>query len=243
MCKTVLTAGLVILIGLGVVVTGGLGCSIIQKKVEPTIAEGPPPSLPEGDWGTLEREVFQAKAQGRQEIEISSILCGSDIGSLNTAMRRDTIVLAEAIDKKTYADTFDLRTWYKFRTVEALSQRPVPKYLSSTSWSAPPEEIKPLQEHEFVIEELNGVLEIDGVRVIQHSNSPVYSVGSTYLLFLHLESSRRVAARSGTDPLGVFTVDDSGTLSAYVTEQYPLRKQMETRFGNSITNLRSALKN
>ena len=215
---------------------------MIQEKMENWFPEEPPPSLAQGEWGTVKGQILDAKAEGIKEIELRSMICGWDIGNLHQVLRRDTVVVAEVVDKKTFADTYDLRTWYKFRAVETLSQRPIPKYLLSESWPDPPEEAKPASD-EFVIVEVNGEMEIDGVRVIQYSNSAAYSVGSTYLLFLHIEPAKRVAARSGTDPLGVFLVGEDNTFSSYIDRPYPLRDQMAKKFGNSLNNLRSALKN
>lgn len=91
--------------------------------------------------------------------------------------------------------------------------------------------------------ETNGRMEIDGVQVTQYSNSVAYSVGSAYLIFLHLDPSKRVAVRAGTEPTGVFLVGKDGTFKAYIDRPHPLRDQLARQYGNSIENLRRALKN
>lgn len=101
----------------------------------------------------------------------------------------------------------------------------------------------PIERDEFLIQEANGRLEIDGVMVTQRSNGAAYSVGRVYLLFLNLDPSKHVAVRSATDPLGVFSVDADGTLRAYIDRSYPLKDQIAKRFGNSVDKLRRALKN
>ena len=102
--------------------------------------------------------------------------------------------------------------------------------------------MKPLDENEFVMVETNGQMDIDGVRVTQFSNSPRYSVGGTYLIFLHLDRAKRVAVRAGTEPSGVFLVDKDGTFRAYIDSPHPLRDDLARRYGNSIDKLRRALK-
>jgi hypothetical protein len=62
------------------------------------------------------------------------------------------------------------------------------------------------------------------------------------LLFLWLDRGKRVAVRSGTDPEGVFTVDNEGILRAYIDRSNPLKDQIAKRFGNSLNKLRTALK-
>jgi hypothetical protein len=225
------------------VLTRESGKWVVQNKTESYFPEEQPPSVAHNQSGTLKGRILDAKAEGLDEVKLSLLSCGYDIGSLRTALARDTVVLAEAVGKKTLADEDGLRTWYRFKIAETLSEKPMPKYPNYDSLPDPPNDMQPLGEDEFVILEANGQMEIDGVRVIQRSNGVVYEDGGVYLLFLHIEPRKRVAVRSGTDPLGVFLVAKDGTFRSYIDRSYPLRDQMASRYGNSIEKLRAALKN
>ena len=190
--------------------------------------------------GTLRRTILDAKARGEKTVELFVIACGWDIGRLNQALSQDTVVLADLIDKKTYADTYGLHTWYKFKTKETLVDHPKSR-LTDSPFPTAPSELLPIAEDEFLIEETNGRMEIDGVTVTQHSNGAWYREGQTYLLFIWIDPSKRTAIRAGTDPLGVFLVDNDGNLSSYMDEDYPLKTDLAKRFNNSTNNLRQAL--
>jgi hypothetical protein len=224
------------------VLTKESGKWVVQNNIESYFPEEQLPSITHNQWGTLKGQILDAKFEGLDELELSVIGCGFEIGSLPTALARDTIVLAEVSGKKTFADVWGLRTWYRFRIVETLSAKPMPKYPTYMSLPDPPYDMQPLSQDEFVILESNGQMEIDGVRVIQRSNGVVYQDGGTYLLFLHIEPRKRVGVPSGTDALGVFLVAKDGTFRSYIDRPYPLRDQMARRYGNSIEKLRTALK-
>jgi len=215
---------------------------MIDNKIEAWFPEEPMPSVQHGEVGTLKGRILDAKAEGLDEVQLSLLICGWDIGNLREALQRDTVMLAEVVGKKTFADTDGLQTWYKFKIVEKLSEKPLPKYPTYSWFPDPPGEMKPLNENEFAMVETNGQMEIDGVRVTQRSNSVAYSVGGTYLIFLHLDPAKRVAVRAGTEPTGVFLVDKDGTFKAYIDRPHPLRDQLASQYGNSIANLRKALK-
>ncbi|HKO98762.1 MAG TPA: hypothetical protein VJU86_17315 [Pyrinomonadaceae bacterium] len=221
----------------------GNGGWVISEKVESWMPEAPAPSIQQGELGTLKGRILDAKAEGLDRVELSVIVCGWNIGNLRTVLARDTLMLARVKDKKTFAGTYDLTTWYKFQIVDALSEKPLPKIPGYESPHPAPQEMQPIRDDEFVIPETNGQLEIDGVTVKQYSNGVNYKVGDTYLIFLNLSPATRVAFRSGTDPLGVFLVHKDGTFSPYLKEPYSLGDQMAKRFGNSTENLRNALKN
>jgi len=214
----------------------------ITGKIESWFPEEPLPSVQHGELGTLKGRILDAKAEGLDEVQLMVLICGWDIGNLRQALQRDTIMLADVVDKKTFPDSDGLRTWYRFRIVDTLSEKPLPKYPMYSTFPDPPEEMMPLQENEFVMVETNGQMVIDGVRVTQLSNSVRYSVGRTYLIFLHLDPAKRFAVRSGTDPHGVFLVGEDGTFKAYIDEPHPLRDDLGKQYGNSIENLRRALK-
>ena len=193
------------------------------------------------DIGTLKRDIQEAKARGDNTVEIGVIGCGAAIGSLQQELSRDTVVVADVVGKKTYAETFGLRTWYRFKTRETLVVHPTPRYLAGQLQSGP-SDMLPIAEDEFLIEEANGQMVIDGVTVTQHSNGAKYLEGQTYLLFLWIDPSTRTAALSASDPLGVFLVDSDGNFSPYVNEPYPLRTALAKRFNNSVNDLREYLK-
>jgi hypothetical protein len=215
---------------------------VITSKIDYWFPEEPMPSVQHGELATLKGRILDAKAEGLDEIQLSVVICGWNIGNLQEALQRDTVILADVVDKKTLAYRDDLRTWYRFKIVDTLSEKPVPKYPTYSWFPDPPEEMKPLGEDEFVMVETNGQMEIDGVRVTQLSNSVLYSVGSTYLIFLQLDRGKRVAVRAGTEPTGVFLVAKDGTFKAYIDGPYPLRDELASQYGNSIDNLRKALK-
>lgn len=192
------------------------------------------------DIGTLKRQIQEAKARGDNTVEIGVVGCGSAIGSLQQELSRDTVVLADLVGKKTYADTFGLRTWYRFKTRETLVEHRTPRYFADILQSAP-SDMLPIAEDEFVIQEANGQMVIDGVTVTQHSNGAKYLEGQTYLLFLWIDPATRTAVLSASDPFGVFLVDTNGNLRPYVDEPYPLRTALAKRFNNSINELRQYL--
>ena len=190
--------------------------------------------------GTLRHDILQAKARGDKTLQLVVLGCGSEIGSLKSALSRDTIVLADLVGKKTYEDTYGLRTWYRFKTRETLREhpKPPPAYLFASA----PSDMLPIAEDEFLIQEANGQMEIDGVTVTQRSNGAKYVEGQTYLLFLWMDPSKRTAFRTAADPLGVFLVDSNGNLSSYLDRPYPFKTALAKRFNNSINELRQALK-
>jgi hypothetical protein len=99
-----------------------------------------------------------------------------------------------------------------------------------------PSDMLPIADDEFLIQEINGQMVIDGVTITQRSNGAKYLEGQTYLLFLWMDPSTRTAVRSATDPLGVFLVDSNGNLSPYIDQPYPLKDALAKRFNNSVNN-------
>ncbi len=187
---------------------------VITGRIESWFPEQPRPSVQHGEVGTLKGRILDAKAEGLDEVKLNVIICGWDIGNLREALKRDTVMLAEVVGKQTVANQDGLSSWYKFKMVDTFSEKPFPQYPIYSSFPDPPEEMRPLKEDEFVMIETNGQMEIDGVRVTQLSNSVRYTVGGTYLIFLHLDPAKRVAVRAGTEPTGVFLVEKDGSFSA-----------------------------
>lgn len=191
--------------------------------------------------GTLRARVLEAKAKGDNTVQLGVIGCGWEIGDPQTALSRDTVVLAELMGKKTYEDTYGLHTWYRFKIKEILVENAPPRF-DHLRFQSAPAGMLPIAEDEFLVQEANGRMEIEGVTVIQHSNGVGYLKDQTYLLFLWIDPSKRTAIRTATDPLGVFLVDNDGNLRSYVDSPYPLKTHLANRFRNSVTNMRQGLK-
>jgi hypothetical protein len=231
------------------VITFAIGIAVYlfsnTPRTAPTLQQPPPLKVEKvevtADIGTLKRDIQEAKARGENTVEIGVIGCGAAIGSLREELSRDTIVLADLVGKKTYADTFGLRTWYRFKTRETLVEHPTPRYLAGQFHSGPADML-PIAEDEFLLEEANGQMVIDGVTVTQHSNGAKFLEGQTYLLFLWIDPTTRTAALSASDPFGVFLVDNNGNLSPYIDQPYPFRTALAKRFNNSVNELRQYLK-
>ena len=222
----------------------GIGAHWASTFIPP---QSTPQLLPPGTYyyvrpgpGTLRARILEAKAKGDKTVQLSVLACGWDIGGLQKALSRDTVVLAELVGKKTYEDTYGLRTWYRFKIKETLVENAPPRF--DYLFQSGPSDMLPIAEDEVLLQETNGRMEIDGVTVIQNSNSAWYLEDQTYLLFLWIDPSRRTAIRAGTDPLGVFLVDNDGNLSSYIDQPYPLKTGLAKRFKNSVINMRQALK-
>jgi hypothetical protein len=215
------------------------------RAPKPTPPQPPPPppqvSYDDAEPGTLRASIRDAKARGENTVELGVIGCGADVGRLQQALSMDTVVLAELVGKKTYADTWGLRTWYRFKLKETLVEHTPPRRLVWMFQGAPPDML-PIAEDEFLVQEANGRIEIDGVTVIQYSNGARYLENQTYLLFLWIDPSKRTAISAGTDALGVFLVDNDGNLTSYVDHSYPLKTDLAKRFNNSVNSMRDALK-
>jgi len=210
---------------------------------QPTQQQPPPQaSYESADPGTLRASILEAKARGENMVEIGVIGCGWDVGRLWQALSLDSVVLAVLVDKKTYADTWGLRTWYRFKLKETLVEHRPPRRSDWMFQDGAPSDMLPIAEDEFLIQGSNGRLEIDGVTVTQSSNGARYLEDQTYLLFLWIDPSTRMAISAGTDAHGVFLVDKDGNIRSYVDDDYPLKTDLAKRFNNSVDNMRQALK-
>ena len=234
----------IIAFAIGIVANWALRANRTPRPAPQATTPAPQPvaiDVSSADPGTVKRAVLEAKARGENTVEFFVISCGSDNRNLRNALSEDSVVVADLVEKKTYARTFNLYTVYRFKLRETLVEHPVPRFLRGALDDAP-SDMLPIAGDEFLIEEGNGQIEIDGVTVIQHSNGARYREGQTYLLFLWFDKSTRQATRAGTEPFGVFLVDSEGNLTPYMKDPNFFKDQLEKRFKSSLNNMRAALK-
>jgi hypothetical protein len=193
------------------------------------------------EHGSLRWNVQEAKRKGERELGIISISCGNELSNpqeaLKEALSYFAVIVAEPIEKKSYADEDNVVMWYRFRIIETLNPRPLAPCPGCISSFDPPGDLLPIGNDEILIRQGGGTITIDGVKVIHHSSDRPYSLSQKYLLFLIPDSKKRTGI-AGMGSAGVFAVDSEGilrsTASHHSLTEYILKRQQ-----NSLNRLKS----
>lgn len=202
-----------------------------QRKLEPTS-------------GRLKWHAAEAKREGNTKVVISTNLnsyLGSENSSIEQAFVDYSVVVAEPVAKQTYEyDDNNLRTWYKFRIIDALNGLKNPACADCVTL-APPAELLPLDSNEFVLPHEGGNLSIDGIEIEQREPGfSQFQKNQKYLLFLSLYPNG-VALTSG-GPIGVFVVDQHDGLTSLHAARDTLKDGIEQKFGSSLNRVKAYLK-
>ena len=213
-----------------------VGMSTLQDKSKIQELEKSP------DRGKLNWHAQMARAKGEQQVILRSSISNYAVPrNLDDALANFHLVIAEAVDSRSYATTYDIQTWYKFRLLEELSA-PGKSCVDCDSIS-PPVEMLPLESNEFLTAKVGGETNVDGINITSRDPTfPNFEIGRRYLLLAEFDSKRLVAAiRSG--PWGVFAVESDDKLKP-VNERlkHPFQEKLSDQFGNSVSNLRRSLK-
>ncbi len=212
-----------------------LGVSLIR-----TASKAPPQKKMVPNKNRIAWYVEDAKSEGRKRATMSAGI-GDYLGSadqdIDKAISQYTILVAEPIESKTYqGDSESLVTWYRFRTVESLTDTKLPPCLACNTLSVP-QEMLPINADEFFVPRAGGTMEIDGIEVTEiEASFPAFERGQRYLMFLLVYPSGVALTAGG--PLGVFRVVNHDTLRPLDKEPYGLKKEMETKLGSSLARLR-----
>ena len=195
------------------------------------------------DRGKLNWYVEMAKAKGESEVlKRASIVDYPVAKSLDEALDYFSVVIAEPLESKSYADTYDILTWQKFRIVEELST-PTKQCTTCPSVGTPPAELLPLQPNEFLASKIGGQVMVDDIKVVSKDPEfPNFVEGKRYLLFVSFDSQKLVGAlRMG--PWGTFSLTSNETLQSVDDRlKHPLREEITQHFGDSVVRLRMHLK-
>lgn len=212
------------------------GWSTFQDKAKIQDLEKSP------DRGKLNWHAQMAKAKGEQNVLLrSSIVNYAVPRSLDDALTNYHLVIAEPIYSRSYATTYDLQTWYKFRLLEELSS-PSKSCVDCDSID-PPVELLPLEPHEFLTAKVGGETNVDGINITSNDPTfPNFEIGRRYLLLVQFDSKKIVGAlRSG--PWGVFAVNSDDKLEPINGRlKHPFRDKLSDHFGDSVSHLRRSLK-
>lgn len=188
---------------------------------------------------TVRRRAQLAKAQGKKELDLP--MSAGDyirVDSIEQAAASRLVVIAKPVRviSKLVHEEDSIGSWYKFKTVETLSE---PSY--SYSLGNAPAELLPLAENEFVVYLPGGFLSVEGVYVQSHSPDAPPLLSYTYLLFLEFDKATRVA-RIELGPDSIFTVREDGSVRTLNKNSGGLQQEMRERFNNSIDRVRAGIK-
>lgn len=184
-----------------------------------------------------------ARAKGKQNVLLDSTIVDYAVPrSLDSALANYHLVVAEPISSRSYATTYNIHTWYKFRLIEELSA-PEINCLDCFSLVGPPEDLLPLGASEFLSSRVGGEATVDGVSITTSDPSfPSFEIGQRYLLLVAFDPNR-IVGRLSSGPWGTFIVNSSEILEPVNARlKHPLRERISGQFGNSLHSLRAALK-
>ena len=203
------------------------------------------------DKDTISWHARLARAKGQRKVLIPGPINDYAIGvkGLDDALSHYGAVVAQQISQKSYiASTNELykdneiRTWYKFKILENLSQKPLPKCstcgVELYTEKRIPQELLPLNADEILIETDGGTIEIDGVTVIMLDRQiPNFSESKRYLLLLSVDPSGKVGLLN-MGPVGIYTINSEDMIEPISKQNHPVVRDIIKLHGNHLETLR-----
>lgn len=193
--------------------------------------------------GTLDWYAQEASNQGQSQFIFNAGLIEYSIPETWDDVLADySFVVVQPIQAVSYPSSQDrsIKTWYRFRIIEVISQKPVEACEGCPPFPSAPADFVP-QAGELVMSKAGGRLTRNGVELIGMAEDfPDLLLSQTYLLVLDFDASSQVG-HSSMGPAGVYTVSSSGLIEALHPDSDPFDSDLSTRYGNSIDQLRVAL--
>lgn len=213
----------------------GLAVAMSFAKPKPAI----PQELQGADPGTIDEMVFLALSRD-ETLAKNGIVGEHEVAqTFDEAKANYTVLLASANSQNSVQiSPFSLATWTRFTLTETLSV--VAPHVCVGGACAPPTGIAAAGSTELLVPKPGGTIFKNGVEVdLRLEDFPDFVSGQNYLLFLDYDPSSRVGAPA-LGELGVFVVNSNGTVTALVASG-DLKNDIATRFGNSLSQIRTAL--
>lgn len=191
--------------------------------------------------GRIALEVKSAKSHGQNNVElVAPIGMPTGISTVDDVLNHYSVVIAELVGKRVGADADDVNTWYKFRISELLAEQPNNSLEALTD--RVPQDLLPMQPEEFLILQNGGKIVVDGVTVTETPRNDLsFDTPNRYVLFLHFESSSKVASLAA-DRASAFLITAEGELAALTKRPHPLVKDVQVQYNNRLDWLRDDAK-
>jgi hypothetical protein len=216
-----------------------LGLIVAMSSAKPTPTIVIPPDLQGAEPGTIDEMVFQALSNGETLAKNGLIGEHEAAHTFDEAKASYSVLLATANSQNSVQTSpFSIATWTRFTLTETLSV--VAPHVCVSGVCAPPTGIAAAGSTELLVPKPGGTIFKNGVEVdLRLEDFPDFVAGQNYLLFVDYDPASRVGAPA-IGELGVFVVNSNGTVTALVASS-DLKNDIATRFGNSLSQIRTAL--
>lgn len=224
---------------IGVAVAGGVRTRSHSNNEQKLLAE----LQNSKDRGSLNWHVQVAKVKGQGQVTLPgpNVEYVTDVHSLDEVLLQYGVVVAQPISHLGYVhDANLLATWYRFKILENITGRPLPKCtFCSPEGESLPQELSSLGEDEIAVPVFGGTAVIEGVRVtMANRDFPPFDPSKKYLLFLSTGQSGKVGFLS-MGPVAILTIDSEGRLEPASLESHPILSEIAFRCSNSLETFRT----
>jgi hypothetical protein len=190
--------------------------------------------------GTYKERLQRAKARGDKKLLSHGVIPLYATVNLDQALEIYDLVIGEFVSSKSFAidDGGNIVTWYKFKVHERVSEakRRVSKI------DSPPAEFLPLANDEILIWKTGGTVIIDGMEIeMKDLEFPPFENSKKYLLVLALDPAKQ-AGTVEVGPSGTLLVKSDDTLELATKNRPYFKREIENRYGASVSKLREKLK-
>lgn len=196
------------------------------------------------DKNAIESVARRAKAEGKTKVTIPGPLIDYPGMGMNVddALEQYSALVAEVVESNTYLGDSDvIRTAYKFRIIEPITQKHVAFCETCPPLRDASDKLRPALSNEFILELSGGTLTIDGVEVnMAHSGGLSFKGGEQYLLLVSFTPGGM--ARLAAGPSAVFRVRDNDFIAPIGKSSHPIPSQVATRFSNKLSKFKEAAK-
>jgi hypothetical protein len=195
---------------------------------------------------TLAERVQEARQQGMKRVVFPApIGIPAEVRSLSEAFDTFQVLVVQPISQESYPQgDSDIITWHKFKIIDDLSHANARQTPHRNLKEILPKNIalQDLNDDEVLIPQAGGILNLDGVTLIQETNAfPLLSAHQNYLLFLSKNPSEKIAEVE-LGPFGVFVIDQNDQLSPLIDRGGPIINEIRQFYGGSLTRLKAETK-
>jgi hypothetical protein len=212
MSKLIIVLSVLILIGVGIAVT-------FRTPQENSEA-----------GKSIESMARRAKVEGKSRITVPGpIIDYPNMGlSLDEVLKKYSALVAEVAESTSFVlAPNDIRTAYKFRIVESLSQKPANVCETCSPLTDISDKLSTAKFNEFVLEVSGGTVTIDGVAVTMTGGKLEFAEGKKYLMLVSFTPGGM--AQLAVGPSGVFRIKDDDSLESISNPKHLVPAQIASR--------------